>query len=80
MQAADRDGNGIHIPANALTLNGGRIRAGDMDAGRPHAAVPTDTGRKADSGVSASVTVQLDVPEGNTGRYSVVLDMEPTWG
>ena len=80
VQAADRDADGIHIPANALTWNGGSIRAGGVDAVRTHAAVAVDPGRKVDGGVSASMTLRparLDVPERRTGRYSVVLDMEP---
>ena len=80
VQAADRDADGIHIPANALTWNGGSIRAGGVDAVRTHAAVAVDPSRKVDGGVSASVTLRparLDVPEGRTGRYSIVLDMEP---
>ena len=40
---------------------------GGMDARRPHAAMPTDAGRKVDGRVSASATVRLDVPEGKTG-------------
>ena len=80
VQAADRDADGIHIPANALTWNGGSIRAGGGDAVRTHAAVAVDPSRKVDGGVSASVTLRparLDVPEGRTGRYGIVLDMEP---
>ena len=57
VQAADRDGNGISIAANALGLNGGTIKAaadGTTDATLTHAAVADDASRKvAGSQVSA---------------------------
>ena len=51
VQAADRDEDGVSIPASALALNGGTIRnAGDgtTDADLTHAAVAADPGRKVD--------------------------------
>ena len=91
VQAEDVDTDGISIPPNALTLNNGGgiltflrgrtwIRVEGIGAVVPHAAVAADPNRKMDGGVSASVTLRparLDVPEGSTGQYSVVLDMEP---
>ena len=50
-KAADRDEDGVSIPASALALNGGTIRnAGDgtTDADLTHAAVAADPGRKVD--------------------------------
>ena len=49
VQATDRDGDGISIPANALALNGGTINlAADrtIDADLAHDAVPADPTRK----------------------------------
>ena len=49
VQAADRDEDGVSIPASALALSGGTIRnAGDgtTDADLTHAAVAADPGRK----------------------------------
>ena len=56
VQEPDRDGDGISIPANALTLNGGTIKFGadsTIDAGLTHAAVARDPTRKV-SGSTAS--------------------------
>ena len=49
VQATDRDGDGISIPANALDLNGGTIKhaaAPTIDADLAHGAVPADPRRK----------------------------------
>ncbi len=54
VQASDVDANGISVPANALTVNGGSIRDGDgHDADLSHDAVPDDPDRKVngESGV-----------------------------
>jgi len=51
VQEADRDKDGISIPASALTLNGGTItHAGDAAsaADLTHDAVPAESGRKVD--------------------------------
>ena len=51
VQATDRDEDGVSIPANVLTLNGGTIKhAGDgtTDADLTHGAVPADPTRKVD--------------------------------
>ena len=51
VQATDRDGDGVGIPANALALNGGTIKhAGDgtTDADLTHDAAPADPTRKVD--------------------------------
>ena len=51
VKAADRDEDGVGIPANALALNGGTIKhAGDgtTDADLTHDAVPADPARKVD--------------------------------
>ncbi len=57
VQAADRDGDGISIAANAIRLNGGSIKAaadGTTDASLTHSAVSDDSSRKvAGSQVSA---------------------------
>ena len=52
VRSADRDTDGISIPANAIFLNGGSIKnAGDgtTDADLTHAAVPDDPTRKVDA-------------------------------
>ncbi len=48
VQAADRDEDGISIPANAMILNGGTITAADgtTDADVTHDAVAADPARK----------------------------------
>ncbi len=49
VQAADRDGNGISIAANAIRLNGGSITAAadrTVNASLSHGAVSDDAGRK----------------------------------
>ena len=56
VQEGDRDEDGISIPANALTLNGGTIKFGadsTIDADLTHAAVARDPTRKV-SGSTAS--------------------------
>ena len=55
VQASDRDDDGIGIPANALTLNGGSIKDADgNDADLSHAAVPDDSEHKVDGSVDPS--------------------------
>ena len=55
VQASDRDDDGISIPANALTLNGGSIKDADgNDADLSHGAVPDDSGHKVDGSVDPS--------------------------
>ncbi len=53
VQAGDRDADGISIPANALTLNGGTITAGDgtTDADLTHGPVAAEGGRKVNGSV-----------------------------
>ena len=50
VQAGDRDEDGISVPANALSLNGGTITAvdGATDADLTHAAVAPELGGKVD--------------------------------
>ena len=50
VQEGDRDEDGISIPANALSLNGGTITAADglTDADLTHAAVAPEPGSKVD--------------------------------
>ena len=50
VQPSDVDDDGISVPANALTLNGGSIRAVDDngDAGLSHDGLPDDPTRKVD--------------------------------
>ena len=56
IQASDRDDDGISIPANALTLNGGSIQDADgNDADLSHGAVPDDSEHKVDGSVDPSV-------------------------
>ena len=51
----DRDQDGISIAANALSLNGGTIRAtdGTPDADLTHGAAPADPNRKVDGSRTA---------------------------
>ncbi len=55
VQAADRDGNGISIAANALALNGGTIKAADgtTDAELTHGAVAARGRSKVDGSLVA---------------------------
>ena len=63
VQAADVDTDGISIAANAISLNGGSIKAevdGITDADLTHAAVAADRNRKVDgSRVSAPVVSRI---------------------
>ena len=59
VQVTDRDEDGVAIPANALTLNGGTIKhAGDgaTDADPTHDAAPADPTRKVDGSRSSPPT------------------------
>ena len=62
VQAGDRDEDGISIPANALSLNGGAITAADgiTDADLTHAAVAAERGSKVD-GSRITPPVVIDV-------------------
>ena len=55
VQAADRDEDGISIPANALSISGGTITApdGTTPADLTHAAVAADGGSKVNGGLVA---------------------------
>ena len=58
VQASDRDDDGISIPANALTLNGGSIKDTDgNDADLSHDAVPDDPNLKVNGSLDATPTV-----------------------
>ena len=60
VEAADRDADGISIAADALSLNGGSIKAsadGTTDADLTHKAVATDAGRKVDGSRVTAPTV-----------------------
>ena len=63
VQAADRDGDGISIAANAIRLNGGSITAAadsTVNASLSHGAVAADAGRKvAGSQVSAPAVTSV---------------------
>ena len=60
VQEADRDEDGISIPADALALSGGTIKGpdGTSDADLTHAAVARDRGRKVDGSLDAPPAVQ----------------------
>ena len=58
VEASDRDDDGISIPANALTLNGGSIKdANGNDADLSHEAVPDDPERKVNGSVDPPLAV-----------------------
>ena len=58
VEASDRDDDGISIPANALTLNGGSIKDADgNDADLSHEAVPDDPERKVNGSVDPPLAV-----------------------
>ena len=61
--ASDRDDDGISIPANALSLNGGSIRDADgNDADLAHDAVPDDPEHKVNGSLDLPPAVtQVDV-------------------
>ncbi len=60
VQSSDRDENGIHIPANALRLNGGtiRIRGTQTDASIAHAGTPPDADTKVDGSRTSAPEVR----------------------
>jgi len=80
VQAEDVDTDGVSIAANAITLNGGSIKAAadaTTDAGLTHAAVAADAGHKVDgSRVTAPAVTNLSVgafsnpPLGETITFS----------
>ena len=57
VQAADLDNDGIAIAADAISLNGGSVKAGDgtTDADLSHAAVGADATRKVDGRITGPV-------------------------
>lgn len=58
VQEADRDEDGISIPANALTLDGGAIRDADGNAANlTHDAVPDDPEHTVDGSIGAPVSI-----------------------
>ena len=58
VQASDRDDDGVSIPANALTLDGGSIRdAHGNDADLSHGAVPDNPEHRVDGGHDPPPTV-----------------------
>ena len=60
VQEADRDEDGISIPANALALNGGTIKGpdGTTDAALTHAAVASEGGSKVDGSLVSPPAVK----------------------
>ena len=60
VQSSDRDANGIHIPANALRLNGGtiRVRGTQTDASIAHAGTAPDAGTKVDGSRTSAPAVR----------------------
>ena len=61
VQASDLDSNGLSLPADALTLNGGTVKAafdGATDARLTHAAVPDDEEQKV-NGAATTYVVPL---------------------
>ncbi len=66
VQASDRDDDGISIPANALSLNGGSIKGvGGNEADLSHDAVPDDPEHKVDGSIGAPPFV-VGVPFGSS--------------
>ena len=58
VQASDRDDDGISIPANSLSLNGGSIEGvGGNDADLSHDAVPDNPERKVNGSSASPLTV-----------------------
>ena len=58
VQASDRDDDGISIPANALSLNGGSIRDADgNDADLSHDAAPDNPEHKVNGSLNPTPTV-----------------------
>ena len=54
VQDDDLDADGIGIPANAISLNGGTIRAVGIDADLTHEAVAADSARKVDGSATSA--------------------------
>ncbi len=74
VQASDVDANGISVPANALTLNGGSIRDADgHDADLSHDAVPDDPDSKVngESGVPTVMSLSFVMAPVNGDTYVV---------
>ena len=92
VEASDRDADGISIAANALSLNGGSIKAsadGTTDADLTHKAVAADATRKVDGSQATAPKVSRiffdgspvsgDTYElGETIQVGVVFDREVT--
>ena len=70
VQEADRDEDGINIPANALALDGGTIKGpdGTTDADLAHAAVAAEDDRKVDGSlVSPAAVKRIDLMSSRAG-------------
>ena len=57
VQASDRDDDGISIPANALTFNGGSIKANGNDADLSHDTQPDNPEHKVNGSLVPTVVV-----------------------
>jgi P2-related tail formation protein len=85
IQAGDNDANGISIPANSLSLNGGTIRDGAGNtAALSHSAVPDDPAYLVDTGTPATPGLALQADTGASGSDGVtsngtilVMNLEP---
>lgn len=61
--AGDHDGDGISIPANAISLNGGTIGSADADANLDHAAVPSNADHRVDTAPSVYYIILDNIDE-----------------
>jgi hypothetical protein len=85
IQAGDNDANGIGIPANGLSLNGGTIRDGAGNAAAlTHSAVPdnpaylVDTGTPATPGLALQADTGASSSDGITSNGTIlVTNLEP---
>ncbi len=85
VQPSDADDDGISVPANALTLNGGSIRAVDdnSDASLSHDGLADDPTRKVDgtrSDDQAPTVVPCSWSRRYTARFAAVTRSSREWG
>ena len=77
VMASEDDSDGISIPANAISLNGGTIGSADADANLDHAAVPANAGHRVDTAPSISYVAFLNITqEGRLYTEGELIELE----
>ena len=81
VQTSDMDADGINVPADALSLNGGTITLrgnATTDAVLTHVATTADAGRKVDGSSSAPEALSISFSNAPTGGDTYALSEEIT--